>query len=71
MNKSDLIDLIYKRLGKYKKNDVKKVVNGVFNAITYGLKNGEKIEIRGLGTFKVKKKPARIVRNPKNGNIVK
>ncbi len=71
MNKSDIVNLLHKKLKKYKKNDIKKVVDGTFEAMAKALKNNDRIEIRGLGSFKVKEVPSKIVRNPKTGEKIK
>ena len=45
-------------------------VNAVFDAMTEALVNGDRIEIRGLGNFKVKDRMPRVGRNPKTGDVV-
>ena len=45
--------------------------DAVVKAITDGLKNGEKIQISGFGTFEVKEKPERDGLNPKTGEKIK
>jgi len=71
MNKSDILKKLAKKHKNIKKKDLKKILDGTFEAMVKALVNGEKIEIRGLGTFKVKEKTARIARNPKNGSLIK
>jgi len=71
MNKSDIVNILHKKLKKYKKSNIKKVVDGTFEAMIEALKNNERIEIRGLGSFKVKEIPPKIVRNPKTGEKIK
>lgn len=43
------------------------IVDQVFQAMADALTRGEKVEIRGLGTFKIKKKPSRFVKDPRTG----
>jgi len=43
------------------------IEEAIFDGITDSLRRGEKVEIRGFGTFKVKNSPARMGRNPKTG----
>jgi integration host factor subunit beta len=49
------------------KKQVEFIVNNVFTSIKSALVNDEKVEIRGFGSFKVRKKPSKQVRNPKTG----
>jgi integration host factor subunit beta len=44
------------------------IVDAMFNEITAALLRGGRVELRGFGAFSVKKRDARIGRNPKNGN---
>jgi len=43
------------------------IVNLTFEVLKEAVLNGEKVEIRGLGTFRLKRKPGRFVKNPKTG----
>ena len=70
MNKSEIINTLHKKLNKYKKSEIKNVVDGTFEAMIQALKNNERIEIRGFGSFKVKKINTKLVRNPKTGEII-
>ena len=49
---------------------VKEVVQRTFDAIFEALKNGDHIELRNFGVFKVKKRKRRVGRNPKTGEVV-
>ena len=69
MNKSDLIIKITNNNQLYQK-DANKIVNIFFSTLSLALSRGERIELRGFGVFDVKKREARIARNPKNGDIV-
>ncbi|MCK4575728.1 integration host factor subunit beta [candidate division WOR-3 bacterium] len=53
------------------KRDVSLVVTNFINALTDSLVNNERIELRGLGVLKNKKRRARIARNPRTGEKVK
>ncbi len=70
MNKSDIVDALHKKLKKYKKSEIKKVVDGTFEAMIDALKNNDRIEIRGLGSFKVKEINSKLARNPKTGEKI-
>ena len=47
------------------------IVNTVFDSIVHSLKDGEKIELRGFGSFRIRHRGARTGRNPKTGDKVK
>jgi nucleoid DNA-binding protein len=52
------------------KEKAEKTVEAVFAAIVKALKDGEKLDIRGFGNFKVKDQPARQARNPRTGEPI-
>ena len=69
MNKSELI----KALAEQKKlhiDDATKVVGAFFDAIKDALVDGDRVEIRGFGSFKVKDYNGYTGRNPKTGTVV-
>ncbi|RMF24862.1 MAG: integration host factor subunit beta [Deltaproteobacteria bacterium] len=70
MTKRDLIDEIVRLYPSYARRDAEIIVNAVFDSMTEALCNGERIEIRGFGSFVVKHRRAREGRNPKTGEIV-
>ena len=70
MNKSDLIIKISNLNTSIYQKDATKIVNVFFDTITKALSRGERVELRGFGVFDVKKRKARIARNPKNGAAV-
>lgn len=70
MNKSDLILKILESEPTLFKKDATKIVNVFFNTISNAIAKGERVELRGFGVFDVKKREARIARNPKNGDVV-
>ena len=51
--------------------DVKMVIETFLHEIRQSLMNGNNIEIRGFGRFKIKKKNSRNARNPRTGEIVR
>ncbi len=67
MTKSGLIEKVAERTPHISKKDTEVVVNTIFDAMTDALKKGERIEIRGFGSFQVKIREAREGRNPKTG----
>jgi DNA-binding protein HU-beta len=69
MTKADLVDIVAQGTG-LTKLETEAVIEGFFNSVIESLKNGKGIEIRGFGTYKVKKKNSRYARNPKTGEKV-
>ena len=70
MTKHDLIEEVAKRYPRYSRHDAEVIVNSVFDSMADALHQGERIEIRGFGSFVVKQRQAREGRNPKTGRIV-
>lgn len=70
MNKAELIAAVAEKAGSTKK-DAEKAVNATFEAITENVKKGEKVQLVGFGSFEVKKRDARIGRNPKTKEEIK
>lgn len=70
MNKSDLIEAVTTRLPNLVARDVEAIVNTIFDGMQEALIRGERIEIRGLGSFEVRVRGARRARNPKTGENV-
>lgn len=67
MNKSDLIETMVQKLPNMAARDVEIIVNTVFDSMTDSLHRGERIEIRGFGSFEVRVRKPRVGRNPKSG----
>jgi integration host factor subunit beta len=70
MTKSDLILRLSRKFPDLIKRDIERIVNLILNEIAESLKKGGRVEIRGFGAFSVRKREARIARNPKNGKEV-
>lgn len=70
MTKSELIQAVAQRLPHLSTRDVEIVVNTIFNSLTTVLQRGERIEIRGFGSFSVRHRRARLGRNPKSGESI-
>ena len=64
MNKAELIAVVAEKSGLSKK-DTEKAVNSLVDAVTESLQAGEKVQLVGFGVFEVKKRAARMGRNPK------
>src|SRR6185503_379954 len=69
MKKSDLVDAISGKAG-VPKAQVQQMVDDVFDLIADGLAKGEKIDLRGFGTFSVRDSAARTGRNPQTGGTI-
>ena len=70
MNKSDLIIKIMNLNSQINQKEIEKSVITFFETITISLTNSQKVELRGFGSFGVKKREARLARNPKTGSTV-
>ena len=70
MTKKDLVTKVSAETNVDKK-DCEAVVNGVIDAIIEALKEGDKVQLIGFGTFEVKEVAARDGRNPLTGEAIK
>jgi len=66
MTKADLIDEVSK-LAELTRKDSEVIVETIFDSIVRSLRVGDKIEIRGFGSFRTRQRNARTGRNPKTG----
>jgi len=71
MTKNDLIKKLQEELKTYSLKDVTYVVNIIFDSMIDAIKHGERIELRGFGSFEVRERKPRMGRNPKSGAQVK
>ena len=69
MTKAEIVKSISEATG-LTKVDTEAIVNGFIYSIGDALKNGEGVEIRGFGSFRVREKKARVARNPRTGEKV-
>lgn len=70
MTKSELIELISRKQTQFSQKDVELAVNEILDTMIASLAKGERIEIRGFGSFSLHHRKARIGRNPKTGEQV-
>ena len=70
LTKSDLIDNLSKNQGHLAYKDVELAVKSLIEMMSSALSNGERIEIRGFGSFSLHYRPPRTGRNPKSGDKV-
>ena len=72
MNKAELVESIQKALGSdATKRAAEEALDAVLSSISKGVKKDKKVQIIGFGTFEVKKRAARLGRNPKTGEPLK
>ena len=69
MTKADIVDVIASATG-LTKVETEAVVDGFITTVINAMKDGKNIEIRGFGSFKVKKRKGRVARNPRTGQKV-
>ena len=69
MTKAELVEEVALTTQLTKKH-AELIVNTVFQSIVQSLKQGEKIELRGFGSFRIRHRGPRIGRNPKTGDQV-
>ena len=67
MTKSELIEQVLASYPDISKKQVEFIVNAIFLSIKEAVKNGDKVEIRGFGSFKIREKSSKTGRNPKTG----
>ncbi|AEG31584.1 integration host factor subunit beta [Thiomicrospira cyclica] len=70
MTKSELIELISRKQTQLSHNDVELAVNHIVDAMIAAMAAGDRIEIRGFGSFSLHHRQARLGRNPKTGETV-
>ena len=70
MTKSELIEILARRQSHLKAEDVDLAVKALLEMMGGALASGERIEIRGVGSFSLHYRPPRLGRNPKTGDSV-
>ena len=70
MIRSELIQKIAEENPHLFQRDVERIVNTVFEEVTSAMARGDRVELRGFGAFSVKKRDARVGRNPRTGETV-
>lgn len=70
MTKSDLIEAVAGHGDGWTRREAESAVNAIFGAMSEALVAGDRIEIRGLGSFRVKDRQPRVGRNPRTGETV-
>lgn len=70
MTKSELILRIAEQNPHLYQRDVERIVSAIFGEISRALERGDRVELRGFGAFSVKRRDARVGRNPRTGDAV-
>lgn len=70
MTKADLVMEVAKQTSLTKKES-ETVIKTIFDSISEALGEGDKVELRGFGSFRVRDRKSRQGRNPKTGDTVK
>ena len=70
MTKAHLIEKLAERTPSLSRRQAELVINTLFDSIRDSLKNGEKTEIRGFGSFRLRIRKTKEGRNPKTGETV-
>ena len=70
MTKSELIQHLAERNPHLYQRDVERIVSTVFDEISGALARGDRVELRGFGSFSVKRRGPRTGRNPRTGDTV-
>ena len=71
MTKSELIARLAEKNPHLYLRDVERIVATIFDEISGALARGDRVELRGFGAFSVKRRDARVGRNPRTGATVK
>jgi integration host factor subunit beta len=69
MTKADLVEEVAK-VTELTRKDSEVIVDTLFESVIKALKTGDKLEVRGFGSFRVRQRNARVGRNPKTGDKV-
>ncbi len=67
MTKSSLVQLLTEKASHISHKDMERIVNTIFDSMAEALKTGDRVELRGFGTFEVRVRDPRVGRNPKSG----
>jgi integration host factor subunit beta len=70
MTKSELIQRLAENNPHLYQRDVEIIVTAIFDEIALALSRGDRVELRGFGAFSVKRRDARVGRNPRTGDSV-
>ncbi len=70
MTKAELVETVVESVNGLTKKQTEVIVNTIFESIKDALAKGDKVELRGFGSFKIRQRRSREGRNPKTGEMV-
>jgi nucleoid DNA-binding protein len=70
MLKRDLVDTVTQQMDGYLKKDIAEAVDIILETITESLEQGNRVEIRGFGSFSVRQRKGRSSKNPRTGKMM-
>lgn len=70
MTRSDLVEELAAHFSQLTQADAEYAVKAILESMGKSLEQGHRIEIRGFGSFTVNRRPPRVARNPRNGELV-
>jgi integration host factor subunit beta len=70
MTKSQLVQILMSQAAHVSQKDMALIVDTIFDSMVQALEGGDRIELRGFGTFEVRVRDPRVGRNPKSGSKV-
>jgi len=70
MTKSELVHRLAEANPQLYQRDIEIIVTAIFDEIAGALARGDRVELRGFGAFSVKRRDARVGRNPRTGDSV-
>ena len=70
MTKSELVEAVAAKVQNFSRKDIEVIVDTIFQSMSDSLSSGDKVEIRGFGSFKIKEREGRQGRNPKSGENI-
>lgn len=70
MTRSDLVQALAERFAQLGQHDAELAVKTILSAIAQALAQGQRVEVRGFGSFTLSERAARMGRNPRSGESV-
>ena len=70
MTRSELVDKLMHRMSGKSRHDVEKIVAVLFEEIAHALERGQRVELRGFGSFSVKTRSERVGCDPRSGKAI-
>ena len=71
MTRSELVKNLCVKFPQLKEKEVEALISVIFQEIATSLSSGKRVELRGFGAFSLRKRAARVARNPRTGEQVK